>query len=361
MSKYYFKNFKKNIFFIIYDDNENNIHFKKLIKIPVTLDINKTIKEYDINNKIFNDINNNNNNNNNNFSEYFTKVIDYFCFKNIFLFNNIILCTKIDNNEIIIKFNILNLIEENILTLNFIQNNFEIENNYSKDIKYIIINKISFLLIDYYEESITLYKYLSYNDISIYEKIVCLKNCLKNLYVIHNELNLIHGDFKTNNIIYLFNNFKIKFIDLEFSYIFNNENKYIIIDDIYEINLYLNIKEKKTKLHINFLKFFDIYIFTLSFFVLNKKNTNKFIFQQLMNEINYYYEFYFYIFIIIFYILLIYSENNNLELQDIHNKEFHKLCNYDNIFSIIYDKLFSIKNVKFKDSIEWIYNVFFIY
>ena len=46
MSKYIFEKFKQNIFILNYNDEENNIKFKKLIKIPITLELCDLNNEY---------------------------------------------------------------------------------------------------------------------------------------------------------------------------------------------------------------------------------------------------------------------------------------------------------------------------
>lgn len=363
MKNYSFQKLKENIFIINYSDNETNIFFKKILKIPITLNENKFYKEYELS-KYFETTE---------YNDFFIKIIDCYNFKNILLNHNITLNININNNDILIKFNINELIDNNIIDINFINKHFELENNYSINDKinnykkYIIINNISFLIIDYVENNISLLNYFLLDNISIFEKIICIKKTLTNINILHEKLNFIHGDFKTNNILYNLSLLKPIFIDFEFSYVIeinnnneninNNENKFVYIKDINEINLYLKL-EQTNIISINFLKLFDIYMFTLSFYIYNTQINNKFIFQQLINEINHYYEFNYYIFVIIYYLLMIYNENNKIQLYRTNNKNYHKLCTYDSIYNIIYEQLEYIDNNKLKDCKDWIFNAF---
>lgn len=346
MSNYNFKKFKRNIFILEYNDNINNIYFKRVIKIPIVLK-NTVLKEYQIYNQI----------NKTEYSQLFTKIIDFYSFKNVLLNQPLLLTIKYNDQDIIIKFNLYNLIENNILDFEIFKKYLIYDYDKTCDMKYHIINNLSFLIQEYYEKSVSLFDYYNFSSRTIFDKILVIKNCLKNLSIIHNKLNLIHGDFKSNNILYNEDTYKPIFIDLEFSYINDLNNEYINVKDIYEINLYLKLKENR-KVNFNFLKLFDVYIFTISFLIHYTLRFNKFVLQQLTNELLHYNEFNFNLFVTLFYLILIYCENNNLEMYNINDIKFHNCCRYKSIYKVIYEQIFIINNNKLKESKEWIINIF---
>jgi len=393
MSKYIFEKFKQNIFILNYNDEENNIKFKKLIKIPVTLELCDLNNEYN-NYKIIEKTD---------YKNYFEKIKNIYSYKNINVYDDLVIyieyeelessslfpqekCNNIDINDIEITFNIKKLIDNKILSKKilidnflFIENSDYIDNKLTTDeiINYSYIKNISFLILNYNENNITLYKAL--NEYSTDKNIELIEQSLYKIKNLHDNLNFIHGDFKLNNILYNINTNNIIFIDLEFSQIIDKKdifNNFIKINISDYINSYLLLKNN-FYLNIDFLKFFDIYLFTFSFYMSNSSSfyCNKFI-NELNNKINKINlstdkkDFFLdkninlYIFILLYKILHKYSTYNNISLRNISDIEFYKYCRFNNIYKIynstinLFNNVFDKENSTNKYILLYINNMF---
>ena len=120
------------------------------------------------------------------------------------------------------------------------------------------------------------------------------------------------------------------------------------------INSYLLLKNN-FYLTIDFLKFFDIYLFTFSFYMSNSSSfySNKFIIELnnkinlSINKKNFFLEnINLYIFTILYKILHKYSTYNNIALKNISDIEFHNYCRFNNIYKI-YNSTINLFNNEF--------------
>jgi len=377
MSKYIFEKFKQNIFILNYNDEENNIKFKKLIKIQITLELCDLNNEYN-NYKIIEKTNYNN---------YFEIIENIYIYKNISIYDDLEIYIKYgkesEYNDIEIKFNIKNLIDDNILTKKLFIEHFlsiensdyidcDIDNSLTSDeiINYSYITNICFLILNYNESNITLYK--AFNEYNIEKNIELIEQSLCKIKHLHDNLNFIHGDFKLNNILYNKNTNNILFIDLEFSKIIDKKeifNNFVKINISDYINSYLFLKNN-FYLNIYFFKFFDIYLFTFSFYSnkfiielnnkINKKNIlihkntenteknrsfsvdSSLFSRELCSKEN----INLYIFILLYKILHKYSTYNNISLKNISDFEFYKYCRFNNIYKI-YNSIINLFNDEF--------------
>lgn len=335
--KYIFKKFKQNIFLLFY--NDNIISFNKLIKIPFDY-----YNEYESNSIVVNS----------EYKEYFEKITDIFVFENIIMNKNLEI--KLSDTNTNIQINLYELVKNEILGYSFFINYF-IE-QYSKDLKYGIIDKIVFLIEDYNINKITLNHYLSQNKIS--EKIDMIINVMNILTKLQKNIHFVHGDLKLNNILYDEINENITFIDLEFTY-FTNKNLIPDISDISRINLYLKASEKYI-LSNDLLYIFDIYLFTLSVFITKPIKYNQFFnifLKKFVEDNDYLYDYNnFYIFIIIYELLINYCLTYNIFLGNLKNETFHKHCSLKYIYGIVYKNINMIKDNKLKPVVDYIVNAF---
>jgi len=312
---------------------------------------------------------------------------------------------NVDNNIFPIKFkiNIEYLINNNIIKYNIIDkndnSNISLRSLLCRENKKDIIDELIIIIEEYNDYKITLSEYLC--SLSIFEnKMDIINNCMDKLFILHNKLNMIHGDCKLNNILYSTLNLdnimnlskcreykelffetlvkeNISFIDLEFSIFFkenvnkinklekstmnllkNNEDKeifnikffpkkYIMVNEIL-INNYL-ILDDNFIITQDFLKLFDIFLFTLSFFILNKIDENHYLKHKMEDKIyknlfkKYVYSDYFILFFITF--INIY---NYFSINKIYSYEteiiFYKACYFKNIL-----KIYSLEVNSFED------------
>ena len=362
MNKYKFEKFKKNIFILNYNDKENNITFKKLIKIPITTCSQSMINNEYNNYKLLNKTS---------YSEYFEKNDNIFFYKNIEINTDLIINIVHNNINIQIITNIKDIINDNILSKEIflcyffdkksdglfseLKEYFKIDqlNNYY--IKY-----ITFLIMNYNENNFTFHTTINTYIHNINKIIELTQKCLLKLESLHKDLDFIHGDFKLNNILYDQIIDKITFIDLEFSII--NNNKFIKTNNLEYINLYLNL-ENEIYISTEFLKFFDIYLFTFTFFMSKTlEYNNKFIMklteqnnlENISNNDNQYY----YIFFILYKILYNYCITKNISFTNISDNEFYKYCTFNGIYKIFYfNKIFD-DNKEIQNVILYIDNIF---
>jgi len=354
MTKYIFQKFKQNIFILNYNDKENNIIFKKIIKIPITLEV------YDINNEY----NNYNLINKTPYKNYFENIENIFFYKNIDIKTDLIINVIHDENNIEIIINIEDIIKNNIISEQIFFEYFlhkkpknlfsELKEHYKIDqLNNYYIKYIGFLVMNYNENNITLFDFINkYSDNT--DKIIKIINkSLIKIEFLHNNLYFIHGDFKLNNILYDENTDIIKFIDLEFSIIEHDE--FIKINKLEYINLYLDLDDK-IYINIEFLKLFDIFLFTFTFFMgKSLKYNNIFITELKEDNIIPNQNKYYCIFIIIYKTLYNYSITKNISFTNISNNEFYNCCTFKSIHKILI--LNKIVDNKYIDNI---FNDFFI-
>lgn len=236
----------KKIRIITYEDNIKNIFFNKIIKYDFSTHSRRNYLTY----KYSDD---------NAYNEFKCEGIkrEYLMYKylvdqnnsfenfNIYQeieikdFNNIELKFNYNDQEICIELNTNDLLDEDDSKEN--------------------IDKICIIISDYDNTKIRFYDYFLKINISndIFNNI---NNILLKLKGLH-ELNFIHGDFHTSNILIDSNN-NISFIDPEFSLILNKNNIIIIDDEIPLINLYLKLDDGY-QLTNDFLKIFDIYLLVI--------------------------------------------------------------------------------------------------
>lgn len=151
---------------------------------------------------------------------------------------------------------------------------------------------------DYLECNVTFDKIIE--KINNNKLINYINKIFKNKLLATESTNFRHCDFKTNNILIL-NNKEVSIFDLDFS-LFVKDNDFIKITSIENpaVNLYLKIKIDKI-INGNFLRLFDIYLFTLSIVYQINKSQIQNIKNYLDNNINNYnYCTDFYIFYIIY-------------------------------------------------------------
>jgi hypothetical protein len=327
MKSYNFEKFNNNIFILNYNDINNNISFKKIIKIPITIKSYNEDKEY-INYKIIEDLY---------FENYFEKIYIIKTVENIKVNDDIEIIFNYNNNLITINFTIENLIRLKIFNSFFFYENFylnkDLVNNKEHE-NFNNIKKISFLIISYDLNKITLSHYLRLEDNNNLA-INIIYICLLNLTILQNEINFIHGDFKLNNILYSNINNNINFIDLEFSlFLKNNEFTRINYDSMF--NLYLSL-DNNIYISSDFLKLFDIYIFTLSFFMINNNDYHiNFMNSILNNNESYLKNKNFCIFYIIYFALYSYSFKKNISFYNINGEKYLYYCKFIKIYEIIY-------------------------
>jgi hypothetical protein len=318
---YYFEKFKNNIFFIkFYINNKNNICKTFLIKISYIESNNS--KEFYNNNIVTNTKHKN----------LFEKIIYQKVFRDFNLCDDLLIeinnIQNIDNNhKISFIINFDDLINTNIIkigTIDFLLNNKKID-------------EITILIQEYNDNNKTLYHHLVLlNEFN--SKIYIIENSINKLFIIHNELNLIHGDFKGNNILFNIHNKDISFIDLEFS-IFLKEYELITIREIKLINYYLLLNDNYI-ISCQFLKLFDIFLFTLSFFISNKIDENHYFKYKLEDEINkkifkkYNYSNYFILFFIIFLKIYKYFSIKQIYTYNIQ-KTFHNISSFESITNVL--------------------------
>jgi hypothetical protein len=340
--KYFFEKFKKNVFLINYYEKKEIIK-RYLIKFSYFQNNESDIcKEFYNNNIVINTEYNN----------LFKKIIYYKIFKNFNITDNLLI--EIDNNDNKLKFviNLDYLIFENIIKFDNIK--VFLDSNNKKISEFII-------LVSEYDESdiILSQELISLNLFQL--KFNIIEKTLDLLYIIHNDLNMIHGDLKGNNILY--NNNNIYFIDLEFS-IFLKDVELRTVKEIDLINNYLAIDDNNYIISCIFLKFFDIYLFTLSFFINNKIDENHYLKHIIEKEIikniikNKCFSNYIVLFYIIFnYIYNYFSKKKIYSYND--NTIFYEMCYYINI-----NYIFSLNNITFENydiinyNLEYIYNIF---
>lgn len=365
MNKYIFEKFKQNIFILNYNDEENSIKFKKLIKIPITLESCDLNNEYNIYKVI----------EKTDYKNYFEKIENIYSYKNINIYDDLIIYIEKNDIKIEIILNIKTLIDNNILTKKILIDNFLTvdDNDYincdinntltiNEIINHSYITNISFLVLNYNENNMTLYQALYEN--SLYRNIELIEESLCKIKHLHDNLNFMHGDFKLNNILYNKNTNNIIFIDLEFSKIIDNKNISNNFVKIYVsdyINLYLFLKNN-FYLSMDFLKFFDIYLFTFCFYMSNSSYySDKFII-ELNNKINKIKLFTnqkemfldkninLYIFTLLYKILHKYSKHRNISLRNISDFEFYKYCRFNNIYKIYNNTINLFNDVFLKEN-----------
>lgn len=367
MEIYKFEAFRHNIFILNYNDKENNIKFKKLIKIPITLevdDINCEYENYNIINKTI-------------YNNLFEKIDNSYTFKNIDIDTDLLLNLEYNEKKIEIIINFKHIIRENILsnkllveTILDIKKDNIIFNNQIINLKrmnilsneniidYYYINSLTLLILNYNEDNITLYSKISSSKNDMYNNIKLIKDVLHNISILHKNINFIHGDLKLNNILYNKKENNSIFIDLEFSKFIND--KFINISSIEYINTYLNLNNK---LYINkkFLEIFDIYLFVFSLFMSNNMEySGKFIMTltEMINDINYEENKYFYIFYFLYKSLYKYSIFNEIKLTNITDQEFYEYCKFKNIYKIFYFSRVVEYNNNIKNILLYINGIF---
>ena len=120
MRKYIFEKFKQNIFILNYNDEENSIKLKKLIKIPITIELCDLNNEYNIY-KIIEKTD---------YKNYFEKIENIYSFKNISVYDDLVIYIEHNDINIEIILNIKKLIDNNILAEKIlIDNLLTIEDN----------------------------------------------------------------------------------------------------------------------------------------------------------------------------------------------------------------------------------------
>ena len=225
------KLFKSNkIRVISYEDSIKNIFFSKIIKYDFE---DSTKKEYLIN-KYLVDRNNNSFENFNIYEEIKIKDIS----------GKVELKINYKDENFSIELDICDLLDGN--------------EYYDEDSKE-NIDKICIMISDYDNTKMRFYDYFLKNHDydNIFNNINSILLKLKGLH----ELNFIHGDFHTSNILIDSHN-NISFIDPEFSLILNKNNIIIMYDESPLINLYLKL-DFGYELTNNFLKIFDIYLLVI--------------------------------------------------------------------------------------------------
>ena len=346
--KYYFEKFKKNIFLIKFYkiDEENKIEKENNINLVKTL----LIKFSYVDSYLYNEFNNNIIVSNTEYSNLFEKIIYHKIFRNFNIYTDLSieiddtlnLTTQRGDKELFsgersskentIKFNI-NI--DNLLTNDIIKHK-----SIKKLLNYKNINKINELILviqEYDEYKTTLYQY--FNTLNIFDyKLDIINKLLNNLLILHNDLNMIHGDLKWNNILVNQLNKNISFIDLEFS-IFIKENELKTIKELELINYYLLLDDDYI-LSKKFLKLFDIYIFTLSFFIENTIEENHYIKYRIEKDIyknlvkEEIYSNYFILFFILFNNIYSYFSKNKIYTYNTDENIFFDISNFNNIFNV---------------------------
>ena len=340
--KYEFENLKKNIFLIHFYNNKEIIK-SLLIKFSYIETNGLNIcKEYYNNNIVSNSL----------YHELFEKCIYHKIFRNFNIYDDLLIEINCENNLIQFNINIDNLIDSNIIKYKYIAK-FLHKRNPKKMVEFIV------LIHEYDKNKITIYDHI--NSLDVFDiKSNIFDNILNKLFIIHNELNLIHGDLKMDNL--LFNNNNITFIDLEFS-IFIKKYELRTIREIDLINYYLLLNDNFI-ISCNFLRLFDIYLLTLSFFISNKIDENHYFKHKMENEINkkllknHQYSDYFIQFFIIFDNIYKYFSNKKIYSYDNINI-YYEISSYENILNILslYDN--SYENFPIiNNNLQYIDNIF---
>lgn len=209
------------------------------------------------------------------------------------------------------------------------------------------IDKICIIISDYDNTKIRFYDYFL-KDNTLNDIFNNINNILLKLKGLH-ELNFIHGDFHTSNILIDSNN-NISFIDPEFSLILDNNN-IIIDDDIQLINLYLKLDDGY-QLTNNFLKIFDIYLLVIHIY---RYRYNKLSFLEniyyyiISNNISDDYFSYFYL---IYHQVFYYVKKfGNIEkiMQNIN-----LIASFKIIKKIVLKKFEKIKNINYETNVSFI-------
>ena len=183
------------------------------------------------------------------------------------------------------------------------------------------------IIADYDNTKINLHKYIvknkGKNNLAIMKAI---KKSLFNLHNVYTKLSFIHGDFHTgNNLVWeKDNNIMTSIIDLDFSLILNDTNTIIIKgnEDPY-INLYLCLPKKYivTK---KFLRFFDIYLFSIRLFSIIDESFDNNINNYINKDLD---ECYLYFFIVYIIIKSFFKNDTDKAQKD-------SFCRYVNIMKI---------------------------
>jgi serine/threonine protein kinase len=135
---------------------------------------------------------------------------------------------------------------------------------YSEYMKWVDINKVVMLIGTYNRDYQILNIYN--NDKNIIDIYINILNILDD---VHRRYNFVHGDFKSNNILINKHDINdIKFIDFEFSLIFNKSEINIYN---YDINLYLDLDGHEVFINKDFGLLFDIYELVVDFIYHNSK------------------------------------------------------------------------------------------
>ncbi len=350
MKNYTFTKLYKNIFIV----NFNTSSF--IVKIPFSKDYDgKYSKEFDNNMLVTSSTST--------YPNLFEKII-YF---KQYLYINIYDDLDIDFEYKDIKYEFTINIDE--LTDDFILLYEDIKVLLNKQ-NCVKINDLTILIEEYNEYNITVGHTLNNTSI-IRLKLNLINNCMDKIRLLHDEVKIIHGDMKINNILNnsLTNN--ITFIDLEFT-IFIDNKKILYVKDIDLINNYLNLDlDDDFKLTVDFMKLFDIYIFTISYFITNTlydirifiESMEYTIYSNLEN--NKTYSNYFILFFITYKLLYEYFINiRNYTYTDrkIDNEDFYACCEFNKIFNIY--QLYKKNSIYFKnykllnDSFDYINNIY---
>ena len=395
---YYFKNLKKNIFLVnFYLTNKSDIFYTLLVKIP-------NVKNYYIN--LSNEYENNITVSKTEYKNMFEKIIYQKIFYNINAFEDLLIEVMLEDNDIDynnnnnsdkdINYNDIDKdIKHNDSDSNDIDSNNSANSNNSDNTNnttdflrftininklindniiktdiftednniYINIDKFIILIEEYDRHKIILHDYLY--PLSSYDyRSNIINKCLNKLYIVHNELNMIHGDFKLNNILISKIDAQISFIDLEFSVFFNNTNEKSV-KEIKLINYYLSLYDDY-KLTFSFLKLFDIFIFTISLFVSSSMEYNHYFKYKMEEDIERnimkntpYSDYYIYFFITFIKIYDYFIKKN---IYSYNHIIYYDMCRFKNIYDIyflnnyFYDNyMFRNKLIEFEAYIEQIF------
>ena len=327
MYKYIFESLKKNIFLVKFIDINNTFNKTFIVKLSNVDDFNITCIrpiEHVNNIKVCNT----------DYHYLFEKIIYSKIITKVNFFDDIDIEFEHDDIKYSFSFNLDEMTDLSILKFEHIKPFMNIKNH-------ILIQNMSLIIEEYNEKNNIIIYHLN-NILSFDYKMYLLELCMDKIHILHNELNMIHGDCKTNNILYNVAEHRVTFIDLEFS-LFIEKDDFIKIENAGLVNNYL-CQDNDYYINGNFFRLFDIFIFSLSYFITNSMDKNM-VFKQkfeqkIYNELDKkreYSDTFILFFIIYTLIYKFFSEKNMISTID--DKTYYSLCELPSIIYFFhYDK-----------------------